>query len=374
MKNKKRVINLKLLEVIIIIFMSFFVYAVANFIINCYVTNEVNKQLSIENKQNQNIIYDNEDTLNKSLEKKVYLLQTKMEIVKDALVVDESQMTLTLTKEKLLDFNITSMNVNEVFLEPKWGENEIIAVNNDTNEIINSDEIANKTIVVPYTENGLRVVFCGKYNEKFHWDDTCVLNVYKNDILVNITEANYDDGRLINYKQAFLDDGVWYTSRRYVVGVEDGININAGETWKYKQISKIQMNFSFEEATSNDMLTVDALRLRENTGLLEYYSGNTWNGKYNDKSDDALFIKYNEDGTVKTLYKGGFINGLFHDESGKAWEIAELNDTNQYYYYTGAFIHGKRPRHEITQKPLMEEEIINLLESNQLNLDLLWRQ
>ncbi|WP_026661332.1 hypothetical protein [Butyrivibrio sp. AC2005] len=87
-----------------------------------------------------------------------------------------------------------------------------------------------------------------------------------------------------------------------------------------------------------------------------------------------FLICYSPDGTVRTLYKGAFDEGQFDDKSGLAWEIAKEDTSNKYYYYKGTFKNGVRPKHDISQKPLSKEEIMDIIESNELELDIRWSE
>lgn len=47
--------------------------------------------------------------------------------------------------------------------------------------------------------------------------------------------------------------------------------------------------------------------------------GDVIDGKYEDRTGDAYYARFDEDGTLKTYYEGGFIGGSFSDDTGNAF-------------------------------------------------------
>lgn len=350
------------------------VYVVVNIttkIIVKHSLNHTNYTQDVDSSYEDHIgISENNNEMSQALFEELISVSQSVKELKNALVVDQSEMTIHLLSNDVLRIHTLLKDVNLVIEEPNMYRNEAIATNINNGELLFSQDIVGKNVVVPYEEDGFQIIFCGKYNEQYHWDGECVVNAYKNGILVSITEANYDDGSIINYKQAFVDSGFWYTSKRTIVGEKDGMPITSGETWKYKYKNDIKLDFDFYSSTSENMITVDKLRLKEKQKLFEYYYGNTWHGSYWDNTGKALLIKYNDDLTVRTLYVGSFSDGQFDDTD--AWEIAQQNETKKYYYYEGSFVMGQRPKHRIDQKPLSIAEIEEVLYSNDLNLNIDW--
>ncbi|WP_026661331.1 hypothetical protein [Butyrivibrio sp. AC2005] len=196
-------------------------------------------------------------------------------------------MTLLLNDDKGIEVNAEIKTAQGFLSEPMWTAGENFAEDSTTGEIIKVENAIGETLVIPYEEGDKKIVFCGQFNENMHWNGHCVINVYSQDVLINITEANYDDGLLLSYKQAFVDNGSWYTSNRKIIDCINGYDVSDGETWRYKYSGDIRMSFNFLEVESKDIFTVDRLRIGEK--LLEYYQGRTYKGKYSDGTGNAIF-------------------------------------------------------------------------------------
>ncbi len=299
-------------------------------------------------------------------------IKTALKEISDSLVVPKEKFVLKVNAEYEPRVHILNKDASKVIDEPSLPDNTLIAYDIYTGNSIKSDQIINEKVIIPYEEAGYMILFYGKVNANYCWDGDCIINAYKDDVLVYITEAKYNDGELNSYKQAFVDSGFWYTSKRRVIGEKEGTTITSGETWKYDYSSDIKMNFNFEKPKSQDMYTVDKLRMLKFQQLREYYYGNTWNGLYDDQTFGSFLICYNDDLTVRTLYCGRFTAGQFDDFSGTAWEITQQVETGDYYYYEGDFNNGTRPKHNINQLPLTMVDIENKLSEHNIDLNIEW--
>lgn len=231
----------------------------------------------------------------------------------------------------------TANNDTEFLSSPSWNDNDIIAKNPHTGRKYKAKSLRNKKILIPYKENGQDVYFFGQFNKYNHWDGDCIINVYSNKKLFMIMEGRYDNGKLISYKQVnhFKNTSstkVWGISERRVNG-----NINIGETYTYYKTKSKKVNFTQKNVEPNDILSVLDFEDWLNTPLEGYYHGNTSNGSYNDDTGKSYLIKYNKDGTVRTLYYGNFRDGKFEDDTNNAWYIALDKENSTYVYYKGKF-------------------------------------
>ena len=217
----------------------------------------------------------------------------------------------------------------------------IVAYNSKGNELTVED-VAQKKLLIPYKEEGKECFFYGQLDKYGNWDGECIINIYKDRKLILITEAVYDSGDLLSFKQAFPNeterqDGrdVWFFSRRTMKK-----NFSTGETWDYFRNSDYNQAFTYDSVTVEDILTIDDFQLKVGGKLEGYYNGNTSNGRFNDDSGEAYMVKYFEDGTVRTLYTGKFVDGFPEDFTNHAWMIGKNDTTSKYSYYIGPFEKG----------------------------------
>lgn len=204
------------------------------------------------------------------------------------------------------------------------------------------EDLAEKKILLNYTEGAQRVFFYGQFDKDGRWTGNCIINVYENEELVLIADANYNQGELLNYKQAFpyvtiSGTPVWLISNRTT---EAGFN--SGVTRYYYREGNYSQSFSTDAVVAEDILSVDEFQSIVGLKLEGYYCGNISDGLFNDDTGNAYMVKYFEDGTVRTLYMGKIKDGTFDDKSGNAWMIGK-NDINQdqYAYYQGPFTKGE---------------------------------
>lgn len=223
--------------------------------------------------------------------------------------------------------------------DPMWGENDIVATDENEIENITADELKGEKIKLSYLEDAKEIIFYGKFSENNKWDGDCTLNVYLDDKLQIITEAKYEDGKLLEYQQAYmfttkLGNEVWCISKR-----ECTENGNQGDSWNYYKDGDIEKDF-YPGTNEPKILTVGYVRERVKNKLEGFYHGLTLNGTYNDNTGEAYLIKFASDGTVRTLYKGNFADGEFAGTSSKpAWMIGRKEEEvgSKYAYYEGEF-------------------------------------
>lgn len=242
----------------------------------------------------------------------------------------------------------TGIKSDTTFLSDlKLKDTDVIGENPNTKEKCKAKKLANKKILLPYTESGKEVYFYGQYNKNYHWDGHCILNIYDGNKLSVILDGWYNDGELKSYNRVTYDTKIqktdnkekkikiWRISKR-----EHKSNVNTGETYTYFRTSNKKKKFNLKNVEAKNIISsLDFENWLSN--LLEgYYKGNTSNGKYNDETGNAYLIKYFEDGTTKTIYCGNFKNGIFNDHTGKAWYVAIDEGAEKYIYFKGGFTNG----------------------------------
>lgn len=256
---------------------------------------------------------------------------------------------------------------------PNWDAEDIIASDLNSGEEYSAEFLAGKKLLVPYINNGQEVVFFGQFNENYHWDKDCIINVYANDELILIMDAEYDDGKLVTYQQVLAEtlqtgQDVWVVTER-----EHRADLNYGETWNYDRIEDYAKQFGLAQVQMQDVVSAEDFIAEIDTLVDSYYRGNTSNGIYNDNTGEAYLVRYNEDGTVKVLYKGCFSDGKFDDSTGKAWELVfdSSNGINQYFYYKGIFRKGNRADSKKIDY-VTREQIDQITEGMEFSCDIEW--
>ncbi|MHA5221262.1 hypothetical protein [Dysosmobacter sp. Phy] len=223
-------------------------------------------------------------------------------------------------------------------------------------------EVAEQPLLLPYTENGNEVYFYGQLDSAGNWDGRCIVNIYDGNVLQLITDAMYDGGTLLSCKQAFPDtvtsgEDVWVISERKV---EDGFS--TGETYRYFRSDDYTKSFSLDNVEPDDILNVDEFSAQITSTLEGYYCGEISDGQYNDDSGDAYFVKFFQDGTVRTLYVGNFKDGQFNDQTGTAWMIGKLEIGASYSFYQGPFKNSVSSRDSCYwEEPISTDRIQEIL-------------
>lgn len=259
-----------------------------------------------------------------------------------------------------------------------WQNSDIIAINPTTHEKFTVSELSGEKLLFSYIQNGQEIFFYGQYSENRKWDGNCIINVYDNDKLQLITEATYDDGILLNYRQAYTyttiaNEEVWCISKRECTDLG-----NMGDSWNYYKEKDIVKHFTLDEVEPTDILNVGQISEEIETSIEGFYHGITSEGQYNDMTGEAYLIKFSKkDGTVRTLYVGNFTNGSFSDDTGNAWYITRDDTTinGAYMYYIGKFKNGT-PIDKVTEDNsktnLSYEDIIFKTETRFFKCELKW--
>lgn len=254
------------------------------------------------------------------------------------------------------------------------GSTTLIAYSNfDPSKKYSVEELANQALLLPYMEGGKEVYFYGQLDELGRWDGRCVVNIYEDDMLWLITDAQYDGGELIRCKQAFPDSStggqdIWVISEREI---EDGYS--SGEVWRYFRTGDYTKDFGFDDVQVSDIMSADMFRDKMCVVQEGYYYGNISNGKYNDDTGSAYLCKYFGDGTVKTLYVGAFKDGQFNDQTGEAWMVGKLSEEASYSYYKGPFKNGNALNDsKYWIEPLTIEQVKAIVNITQFNCELKW--
>lgn len=198
-------------------------------------------------------------------------------------------------------------------------------------------------------EEGKETLFRGQYDENGYWNGNCIINKYSEGKLVLIMDATYESGELKEYIQVFpykttSGNDVWAVSERQID--ENGHNGKTTTYFKTEEIAKENKIF-----TARDFMNGGAFRMEG------YYNGYTSDGYFNDNSENAYLVKYNEDGSVRFLYRGRIKGGLPDDNTGNAWSISWGYADDGYYYYEGVFQRGKHEEMPLNWTSMTQEEI-----------------
>ncbi len=156
---------------------------------------------------------------------------------------------------------------------PTWASNDVIALDFETEQPYTANDLHDKKILYSYTSDDGEVYFYGQFNQKNHWDGQCTINVYKDNKLRLITDAIYDDGNLVNYKQVLNYDtkagtDVWSVSERYCVD-----NYNNGCSWNYYKDFEYEKTFNPSSVVSMSILNVEQFCKNVQTPLEAFFMG-----------------------------------------------------------------------------------------------------
>lgn len=301
-------------------------------------------------------------------------LSSKVDVI-GQLVLDNTALVLQPTYKAIDSMKVEYVSVKNEFClsAPSWNTTDIIATDLASGKEYSAGELVGETLLLPYISEGNEVYFYGQFDEKNQWDGNCLINVYSNDQLALIMEAEYNHGLLTEYKQVLPAQtlgktNVWIIAERTNMG-----DSNSGDSWNYIREKGYEKAFDLDTVTNKDIITVDEFRNIIDTRIEGFYHGNTSDGLYNDNTGDAYLVKYNEDGTVRTLYNGRFKDGIFEDTTGYAWYITK-NENTDYMYYQGQFDDGK-PVHDsksVFENGLTQERINEILQEKGFTGDLKW--
>ena len=304
-----------------------------------------------------------EENLNKNIDKLVSRI--------DNFFISSSYMKLNPSQN--ISFTHEKVTNEYKLAQPTWTTMDIVAIDPVNNREYRAKDLANISLLLPYTENGQEVYFYGQYNDNNQWDDNCIINVYENDELVLIMDAIYEDGKLLEYKQVLpyttgKGKKAWIVSDRKAM--ED---YNSGDSWSFLRTKSFTKNFTLDNVVAGNIITVDNFKDSLNETLEGFYHGNTSNGLYNDDTGNAYQVKYFEDGTVSMVYKGRFKDGYPDDLTGNAWYIVKDINTD-YMYYKGTFANGK-PLNDSKStfiNPMSLEEIQKIISNMDIKCELKW--
>lgn len=205
-----------------------------------------------------------------------------------------------------------------------------------TGDTYKAEDLENDTIILSYVDkNNDEVFFKGSFNEDNQWNGNCIINKYSDGNLNYIMNANYEEGKLVNYNQVFTyvntaDIEVWAISSRTVDG-----SGNAGHTLTYYKEKEWKKNFENQYLKAENIINEEYFYNIMDLKIEGYYNGYTSDGLFNDTSEEAYMIKYTSDGYVRMLYSGGFAAGQPHEMDRNALAIAWGHDEKNYYYYVG---------------------------------------
>lgn len=232
-----------------------------------------------------------------------------------------------------------------------------------------ADELVNETILITYEEKDKDVFFLGQYNEDYHWDGYCITNAYWRDgSLYGICESNFEDGKRLDYKTVVsVEENEWDFYSRKSIG-----NVNSGTSIKYSFQYNTIKNFTNTNVRASDILYTDNFIEIQDAVMLQYYYGNTADGKYNDNTGNAYLVKFYEDGTVKTLYVGNFLNGTFNDDTNNAWNIVYAEELGYYIYHSGIFKNGSAVDNSI--EPITQQQIDEIISAYNFGCTLKWKE
>lgn len=336
--------------------------------------NQVEERLNHIEEQLFNIDMDGTEQKISSLTDGMEDINTRINRIEDKLW-DSWALILSPTKTSMTNFTVKYEKEKNMYYlnQPAWDSDDIIATDLNGKNQYTAEQLINEKLLLVYTNNGEYTVFLGQFDQNNKWDGRCILNVYRNETLCLVTEAEYDSGELLKYRQilpAEISGGrVWIISDRVCE-----LNFNSGENYCYKRDNDYKMIKKFDDIEAEDVITIENFKEHVEMGTLQsYYMGKTSNGNYNDLSGDAVFVEYFQDGTVKTLYKGKFKDGQFDDTTGKAWYITREKDT-LYMYYKGNFKNGK-PTHNkgyIFKEEINSKDINEIINHEGISKDLIW--
>lgn len=253
------------------------------------------------------------------------------------LLLSEFKPSISLAEDMYYYVGEASFEKNETeYKTTSLEENIYIGIDSDGKKCYTRDLIGETTLLT-YKEEGKDVFFLGKINENYNWDGYCITNSYYADgTLSSICESNFGNGERLDYKSIYLsEEGKWiYSNRVHSNGQNKGISIT------YVLEASKTKNFTVDNVRTSDIIFTDDFLEKSNARKIQYYSGNTVDGLYNDTTGNAYHVKYDEDGTVLTLYVGNFAGGTYNDSTGNAWDIAYSEECDIYVYNTGKFING----------------------------------
>lgn len=303
-----------------------------------------------------------------NLQTAVNSLQKDVDTVSDQMLIAEGAMTAIrhyTVEDSFIQYTNCFQNEQD---SGSWDDATIVGVAKNGEWVV-SKELQNKKVLLTYTDDGHENIFFGQYNKNNHWDGECLINSYIKGKLEYITNAVYDDGKLIRYEQAYKrkDTSEWMISHRKH---ENGIN--TGESWSYYDKTDYPMTFDPASVVVMDLIGVSQFENRLTGGLSSYYCGDTKGGAYNDDSGNAYLITYDTEGNITMLYEGRFSDGKLEDSKGDAWYIRWSNPG--YIYYKGTFSENRRDNDINIERNITTERLTDLTLDKNYNRPLIWHE
>lgn len=241
-------------------------------------------------------------------------------------------------KESLGD--ILSVEANDISKsQTAYDKNEIIATDVDGKEYTAEDLVGKQITLKYFDEKDNKIVyFKGSYNENFHWDGLCLTNSYnQNGMFDGVCSSNFDDGIRKDYESFVVSsDNEWqYANKECTDAGNDGINITySGNT---------SVEISYPNENEINVISVESIydALRPNLHMTSYYKGMTIDEQYNDDTDQAYLLNFDENGRILLLYQGPFKKGFPNsNRTYDGWEIVYSRDDKLYYCNEGKFVNG----------------------------------
>lgn len=268
--------------------------------------------------------------------------------------------------------NDSLANSQSVVLFDEISAEKIEGIDMYSGEIVSAEELINKKSLLFYEEDSNIIIFYGLYNESYHWDGNCLINTYSDGELVYISDAIYDDGKLLSSVDAYqakIDHNKVNAWSFFDRKCFDGYNYGNIRSYRY---TVKNIKFDLENISVVDLIYPEEFEENINTELLSFYHGRTYSGKETDDTGTAYMVKY-EDGYIRTLYIGNMKDGAFHD-NGKALEIVYDADNYMYFKYEGSFTEDRRDHNEKEYfSYLNTAEISFMLQDKYLECPLKWK-
>lgn len=255
-----------------------------------------------------------------------------------------------------------------------------VQIKSTTGDTYSIEQVKHRQLLIPYVQGEYEVFFLGYINEKGHWDGHCLINTYRDGILIFANSVDYSDGIEMDYEQYYVDDdGLSFIEKKAVPAKdiydqETDANSNRyvyqGATWTYRNYSPVQQHITMDNPVKEQLYTPDSLRLGEYSDLYKYYNGlsSAYINKYGNRTvgaydliGDSDYAEFYEDGTVRMVYHGKFKAGKPDDQEGGSWEIVCDKEKDIHYCYNiGLFTAGSYDYSDSRSEGYVERNQSNL--------------
>ena len=107
------------------------------------------------------------------------------------------------TKASISNFSVVYETDKGIYClnQPKQKSSDVIAIDLNSNIEYTAADLINKKLILTYEIEDSDIIFCGQFDENNNWNGQCIINVYNNELLSLATEAEYNSGELLSYKQ-----------------------------------------------------------------------------------------------------------------------------------------------------------------------------